>query len=242
MPQIAGNKIMQSYPQLTKTGFQISGSKFNQKTLSIGPPKAGAYKAMDKKKIVNLSSFRKYYQRDDFPIQVKHAANRKLIWKVDIEKLDFHYYLPMFFEGLTEIDQPYEFIARQGVHDMLSFGGNKILPVIPQLIIPLKKALNTREKHIICKTLKVIQHLIVSCQHVGEALVPYYRQILPILNNFKNFNCNIGDNIEYSQQKRENLGTLIDETLAVMEVHGGPDAYINIKYMIPTYESCILNN
>jgi len=24
-----------------------------------------------------------------------------------------------------------------------------------------------------------------------------------------------------------------------MEKHGGEDAYINIKYMIPTYESCM---
>lgn len=242
MPTVAGNVKMQSYQQLPKAAFAVSGSKFCQKTSVMAPPRAGAFKPMDKGSIKTLTQFRKFYKRDDFPIQVKHAAGRKLVWKVDIEKLDFHYYLPMFFEGLTEVDQPYEFIARQGVHDMLSFGGNKILPVVPQLIIPLKKALNTRDKDILCKTLKVIQHLVVSCQHVGEALVPYYRQILPIFNTFKSFNQNIGDNIEYSQQKRTNLGTLIDETLAVLEVHGGADAYINIKYMIPTYESCILNN
>lgn len=147
----------------------------------------------------------------------------------------------MFFDGMIEIDQPYEFIARQGIHDMLSFGGTKILPVVPQLIIPIKKALNTRNKAIIVKCLKVIQHLVVSTAHVGEALVPYYRQILPMFNNFRTFNTNCGDGIDYSQQKRENLGTLIDETLAVLEVHGGSDAFINIKYMIPTYESCILN-
>jgi hypothetical protein len=33
---------------------------------------------------------------------------------------------------------PYEFFARRGIHDMLEHGGNKILPVIPQLIIPIK--------------------------------------------------------------------------------------------------------
>jgi len=27
----------------------------------------------------------------------------------------------------------------------------------------------------------------------------------------------------------------------MFEVHGGEDAFINIKYMIPTYESCVLN-
>lgn len=50
---------------------------------------------------------------------------------------------------------------------------------------------------------------------------------------------NIGDRIDYSQRKNENLADLIQETLEVLEKHGGEDAYINIKYMIPTYESCM---
>ena len=58
--------------------------------------------------------------------------------QVEIEKLDYHHYLPLFFDGLCEMTFPYEFFARQGVHDMLEHGGSKILPVIPQLIIPIK--------------------------------------------------------------------------------------------------------
>ena len=33
---------------------------------------------------------------------------------------------------------------------------------------------------------------------IGEALVPYYRQILPIFNIFKNKNDNFGDKIDYN--------------------------------------------
>jgi len=44
----------------------------------------------------------------------------------------------LFFDGLCETAHPYEFFSRQGVHDMLEHGGSKILPVIPQLIIPIK--------------------------------------------------------------------------------------------------------
>ncbi|XP_048700032.1 parkin coregulated gene protein isoform X5 [Caretta caretta] len=160
---------------------------------------------------------------------------------VEIEKLDYHHYLPLFFDGLCEMTFPYEFFARQGIHDMLEHGGNKILPVIPQLIIPIKNALNLRNRQVICITLKVLQHLVVSADMVGEALVPYYRQILPILNIFKNMNVNSGDGIDYSQQKRENIGDLIQETLEAFERYGGEDAYINIKYMVPTYQSCLLN-
>lgn len=57
---------------------------------------------------------------------------------MEIEKLDYHHYLPLFFDGLCETEHPWEFFARQGVHDMLEHGGSKILPVIPQLIIPIK--------------------------------------------------------------------------------------------------------
>lgn len=50
---------------------------------------------------------------------------------------------------------------------------------------------------------------------------------------------NLGDKIDYSQRKNENLADLIQETLEILERNGGEDAYINIKYMIPTYESCM---
>eukprot|EP00971_Amphidinium_carterae_P280693 5572615-Amphidinium_carterae.2 len=29
---------------------------------------------------------------------------RQVLWKVDVEKLDFHHYLPIFFDGLREKD------------------------------------------------------------------------------------------------------------------------------------------
>lgn len=55
------------------------------------------------------------------------------------------------------------------------------------------------------------------------------------------FAVNCGDRIDYGQKNNMNLGDLIDETLQVLERHGGEDAFINIKYMVPTYESCYLN-
>merc|ERR1712157_594221 len=100
-----------------------------------------------------------------------------------------------------------------GTYDMLDKGGSKILPVVPQLIIPVKTALNTRDTEIIATMLKVLQALVLSGDMIGEALVPYYRQILPVFNIFKSKNLNIGDAIDYAQRKRMNLGELIEETL-----------------------------
>ena len=61
------------------------------------------------------------------------------------------------------------------------------------------------------------------------------------MNLFKQSNENLGDKIQYSQRKCLILGDLIQQTLEMFETHGGEDAFINIKYMIPTYESCVLN-
>eukprot|EP00667_Euglena_gracilis_P012020 EG_transcript_12306 len=204
------------------------------------PPKpvAGAFK----RRPIPATEFRRFYERGDLPIAVMHKGQgNKIDWKVDIEKLDYHHYLPIFFDGLREKEEPYKFLAHQGCLDLLEKGGSKILPTIPQLIIPIKTALNTRDPEIIVSILKVLQQLVVSGELIGEALVPYYRQILPVFNLFKAKNNNMGDQIEYSQRKRECLGDLIEETLQLFEIHGGEDAFINIKYMVPTYESCVLN-
>eukprot|EP00746_Dinoflagellata_sp_MGD_P009359 gnl/MRDRNA2_/MRDRNA2_119004_c0_seq1.p1 gnl/MRDRNA2_/MRDRNA2_119004_c0~~gnl/MRDRNA2_/MRDRNA2_119004_c0_seq1.p1 ORF type:complete len:296 (+),score=45.90 gnl/MRDRNA2_/MRDRNA2_119004_c0_seq1:62-949(+) len=214
-------------------------AKVGVKAYSEGkpPPRAGA----TSRRPIATTEFRRFYDRGDLPIQIYHGAvGGKIAWKVDIEKLDYHHYLPIFFDGLREKEDPYRFLAVQGTYDMLDKGMSKILPVVPQLIIPIKTALNTRDNEVISTVLKVLQGLVLSGEMIGEALVPYYRQILPIFNIFKNKNLNIGDAIDYSQRKRLNLGDLIEETLEIMEIHGGEDAFINIKYMIPTYESCVL--
>lgn len=60
-----------------------------------------------------------------------------------------------------------------------------------------------------------------------------------MFNLLKTRNKNLGDHIEYNQRKGLNIGDLLNQTLELMEVTGGEDAFINIKYMIPTYESYV---
>ena len=35
--------------------------------------------------------------------------------KVDVDKLDYHHYLPIFLDGIREKEDPYRFLAIQGV-------------------------------------------------------------------------------------------------------------------------------
>jgi len=218
-------------------GDLIKTGMLKQYTPPPAPPSAGAFR---KRPNPPNTQFRKFYERNDLPVAVEHKGMKNVIhWKVDVEKLDFHHYLPIFFDGIREKEDPYRFLSVKGVEDMLYKGGSKILPVIPQLIIPIKTALNTRDHEVICITLQLLLKLVDSADLVGEALVPYYRQILPILNLFKNKNLNSGDKIDYSQRQKRCLGELILEALQLFELKGGEDAFINIKYMVPTYESVV---
>jgi len=218
-------------------GFSVES--WQKDTITDCPPSAGSTRC----RCPLPTLFRRCYDRGEFPVLIDHNSSfRKAIhWTVSPEKLDYRHYLPLFFEGLRECEYPYSFFAKQGVHDLLFHGCDKVLPVVPHLIRPIREALNTRCLVIMRAALHALQQLIVCAPKVGEALVPYYRQILPVLNIFKNRNVNIGDQIEYGQYKRENIGDLIQETLELMETYGGEDAFINIKYMIPTYESVVLN-
>jgi hypothetical protein len=42
------------------------------------------------------------------------------------------------------MEHPYKLIAVQGVEDLLANASANVLPVVPQLVLPLRHALNTR--------------------------------------------------------------------------------------------------
>ena len=73
------------------------------------------------------------------------------IWK----KFNFQLYLPIFIDGIREKQEPYRFLAIQGAFDLLDYVKDSVVKVIPQIILPLKAALNTRDKEIISVALKV---------------------------------------------------------------------------------------
>ena len=126
----------------------MTSSTLEKKQVHEAPvPKCGAFE----KRGVPPSDFRRYYNRGDLPIRVDHQSTvAKLNWKISPETLDYHHYLPIFFDGLRERVDPYRFFSILGTYDLLEKGGNKILPVIPQLIIPIKSTnaiLYSRSKH-----------------------------------------------------------------------------------------------
>ena len=223
------------------TGGSFASTRKGQKPAQPLPKSCNVYKTRKGAP----SEFRRFYERGDLPVKILHNFSNgmnQISWSVEVDKLDYHHYLPIFFDGIRETEEPYRTLAIRGVHQLLDRGGRqgKVLPVVPQLIIPVKTALNTRNKDIICETLECLKHLVTCGDLIGEALVPYYRQLLPMMNIFVTQTPNTGDQIDYAQRKNRDMGVLINDSLQMLETNGGEDAFINIKYMIPTYESCVL--
>ncbi|KAL6106031.1 pacrg [Pungitius sinensis] len=182
--------------------------------------------------------FRKLYERGDVPIQKDcREGGRSVQWKVELDMLDYHHFLPLFFDGLAESIAPYNFIAVQGIHEILDHGGPKILPVVPQLIAPIRKALDTRNNAVMCSTMKVLQHLVKSADRVGEALVPHFKQFLRVFCEF--WGKTYAPHAVVYGPKKPSLGELVEETLQILEQRGGKDALKAIKVMIPNYHSCV---
>ena len=143
-------------------------------------------------------------------------------------------------------------------------------PTPPQM--PLKHALNTRDVVVVMRALRVLQALLDLGDGIGRALVPYYRQLLPVLNIFINHTGegrgeglaggtrrasprlhpkrhsplsiyptpseSLGDGIDYAQ-RHGHIGEVIRDTLVKLEARGGPDAFINVKYIVPTFAKVI---
>ena len=67
-----------------------------------------------------------------------HGISKTILWKTDPQNLDYHLYLPIFFDGLREKTDPFRMMAIYGLFDLLEKGNSKILDCVPQLIIPIK--------------------------------------------------------------------------------------------------------
>jgi hypothetical protein len=110
--------------------------------------------------------------------------------------------------------------------------------VIPDVILPIKQALDTKNRDVIRKTLRAIRVLVSTNPLVGPALVPYFRQLLPVFNLVLLLENRGRQEFDECGRKKTSLVDEVNDTLEVLLKYGGRSAYINIKYMIPVYELC----
>ncbi|GBM15917.1 Parkin coregulated gene [Araneus ventricosus] len=191
------------------------------------------------------SRFRYLYKNGMLPVVLDYRRRSEwngLWWMVDIDKLDFEYYLPIFCDALNETQFPFDVLARDGAIDLLAVAKDRVLNVLPEVVAGMKKALNTENPQVIMNVCAVLQKLTTLSPIVSLALVKHYRKLLiPVFSKYKNVRKNFRrGEINYGQRRR-NLSDIINQTLGLLDKTGGPAAYVEIKYAVPTFESVYHN-
>jgi len=201
------------------------------------PPSTNAYKVRG---IKNLKTeFKRQYDRGDLPLYIALSkTKRRIAWKVHYGDVNFVKFLPIFFEGIQEKRDPLNFLAKNGTLELLEYIDlPTLIESLPEVMRNIYASFDSNDKEIICDTIKCVQKLVLTHPGVGPELVPYYRYLLPGMRLFVSRNKNLGDKFEYGQHKRTNIGDLIDETLHILELHGGSASLYHIKRFVPQYTS-----
>lgn len=151
-----------------------------QKNTQVFPPtKINVYEKRPRKK----TNFYIYFKRGDIPVcsaasQSKSKSTDKnenqkqfpIKWLCDPDKIDYCYYLPIFIDGLADVNQEIRTLAQHAAMDLIIRGPNKIYAVLPRCILPFKRAFNTNNKKIIVTGLKVLQLMVL----LGESLLVFH--------------------------------------------------------------------
>jgi hypothetical protein len=135
------------------------------------------------------------YERGDLPcIVTNKGSNATLKWRTPVEGLDYALFLPALCSGLREMEWPLPLLAAEGIKDLAAASPDKAAAVVHMCVPALREALNTRRNPIVVRTLVAIETL-VECDlppgkpagatsRIAVALVPYFRQLLPVCNIF----------------------------------------------------------
>jgi hypothetical protein len=135
---------------------------------------------------VVMTRFRARYDNGDIPARVAHCGVNGIAWRVDPGALDARAYLPLFISGISETQHPYRLLAVRGAEDLIkSCGERAMLEALPRLILPMKEALNTGDARVLAVAFDLLYTMTTTYAAVGEALVPYHRQLLPVFRAYK---------------------------------------------------------
>jgi len=157
----------------------------------------------------------------------------KLVWTQPISELDLHHVLPIFFSGVSETQDPYQFAAVDGLFQLLeTCSGKQLLAVVPELIQHIKDGLNTKNTMVTCNVLRAIQQLAVSGPGIVGALAKSYHKFLPAFNILRVKRGKGGSGTA--------VANLVDETLEILEMNGDENSFRQLRKMIPNYQSCML--
>ena len=116
------------------------------------------------------------------PCRLVHGSVRnRLAWNTSIDDLNYDPILILLAEGLRETAHPLPFISRQGFTELLANvnGRPKVISILPQLINPIKVALNSNNDEVFEAALNALTQLSTV---VGNELDKHLKTYLSIVS------------------------------------------------------------
>ena len=106
---------------------------------NVKPKKGNAYKLNTN---VPMSLLPRRYTRGELPCSVEHrSSGLALSWMCPLHNLDYEHYLPIFMDGIRCNDNPYKFIAKQAVKELIddARGNSKVVTECLDLcVLPIR--------------------------------------------------------------------------------------------------------
>jgi len=190
---------------------------------------------------------RQFYDRGDLPVSVNrpstHPSGGSVVWEVEPHLLDYDTYLPMFFGGLVELEEPYALFARRGVTDMLEHGEDSyVATTVPRLVTHIRSGLSEDNPQVCTAVILSLHQLIKVGKVTRKALLPFLKQLLPCLRRLllrQSWSGYEDGCLDSENRAAPNMSCLVEDTLQLLHKFGGKEAYKLIKSMCPTYSGVV---
>eukprot|EP00658_Telonema_sp_P-2_P045559 TRINITY_DN3353_c0_g1_i1.p1 TRINITY_DN3353_c0_g1~~TRINITY_DN3353_c0_g1_i1.p1 ORF type:complete len:192 (+),score=16.58 TRINITY_DN3353_c0_g1_i1:711-1286(+) len=187
------------------------------------------------------------YDRGDLPVSVdrpgSHPSGGSVIWEVEPQLLDYECYLPMFFGGLVELEEPYGLFASRGVADMLQAGEDEyVAPVVPLLIAQLRTGLTEPDPRVCTRLVLSLQQLIKVGKLSRRQILVQLKKLLPPLRKLllkTSWSGYSDGGLDADSRSTPDLTRLVEETVQMLHRYGGEKAYKIIKSICPTYSGMV---
>lgn len=168
------------------------------------------------------TNFGAAYDSGVIPCRINHGSiKNSLHWTKEPSSLEFNPLLVTCVEGFRETEHPFVFLARTAFRELMQLedAREKTIPILPQIIPPLREALMATSEDIFLMALEATR---ILSDVVEEEMNTYLPKITQQIHR---------------KLLTKQLRHHVEETLATLEQNGGREALGIIRAKIPTYTS-----
>ena len=154
-------------------------------------------------------------------------------------EFDLERWLPLFVDGARETKEPLRLLGVQGSKQMLRLPSERIIPLVPSLVAPLRRGLNTMDPISVAAMLDILRFLLTRHEGACDALLKCdgFRRMLPATNLMLNNKTRV--RVGYDNKRiggdQQMLKDFIREVVLLMCKQGGDKGRALIRSYMPSF-------